>query len=187
MPEPGSVESARATGEVTSFNNELVRVNSVGNVVIEDDVEIGAGSCLDRATLGETRVGRGSKLDNLVQVGHNVTIGTNCLIVAQVGLGGSANVGHRVVLGGQSGVPDHLSIGDDALVLEQVRHYQYCAGEEYRYGFSRRIKTRLPRPTFEYQEAPENPERTQRSETTIQRPLTQKLELDCPHHRGEED
>ena len=116
-PEPGSVESARESGEIKSFNNELVRVNSIGNVVIEDDVEIGAGSCLDRATLGETRVGRGSKLDNLVQVGHNVTIGTNCLIVAQVGLGGSANVGHRVVLGGQSGVPDHLSIGDDALVL----------------------------------------------------------------------
>ena len=119
-PEPGSIESARATGEVESFNNELVRINSIGNVVIEDDVEIGAGTCLDRGTLGETRVGRSSKLDNLVQVGHNVTIGTNCLIVAQVGLGGSSKVGHRAVLGGQVGLPDHLTIGDDALIQAQA-------------------------------------------------------------------
>jgi UDP-3-O-[3-hydroxymyristoyl] glucosamine N-acyltransferase len=105
---------------VRSFNNELVRINSIGNVVIEDDVEIGAGTCIDRGTLGETRVGRGSKLDNLVQVAHNVTIGTNCLIVAQVGLGGSSKVGHRAVLGGQAGLPDHLTIGDDALVLAQA-------------------------------------------------------------------
>src|ERR1700735_5209514 len=70
-PEPGSVESALATGEIRTFNNELVRINSIGNVVIEDDVEIGAGSCVDRGTLGETRIGRGSKLDNLVQIGHN--------------------------------------------------------------------------------------------------------------------
>jgi len=119
-PEPGSIESARATGEVRSFNNELIRINSIGNVVIEDEVEIGAGTCIDRGTLGETRIGRGSKLDNLVQVGHNVTIGTNCLIVAQVGLGGSSKVGHRAVLGGQAGLPDHLTVGDDALVQAQA-------------------------------------------------------------------
>jgi UDP-3-O-[3-hydroxymyristoyl] glucosamine N-acyltransferase len=119
-PEPGSVESAIATGEVRSFNNELVRINSVGSVVIEDDVEIGAGTCIDRGTLGETRIGRGSKLDNLVQVGHNVAIGTNCLIVAQVGLGGSSKVGHRAVIGGQAGLPDHLTVGDDALVQPQA-------------------------------------------------------------------
>jgi UDP-3-O-[3-hydroxymyristoyl] glucosamine N-acyltransferase len=119
-PEPGSIESARATGEVRSFNNELVRINSIGFVVIEDDVEIGAGTCVDRGTLGETRVGRGSKLDNLVQVGHNVTIGTNCLIVAQVGLGGSSKVGHRAVVGGQAGLPDQLTIGDDAIIQGQA-------------------------------------------------------------------
>jgi UDP-3-O-[3-hydroxymyristoyl] glucosamine N-acyltransferase len=119
-PTPGSIESARATGEISSFNSELVRINSVGNVVIEDDVEIGAGTCVDRGTLGETRVGRGSKLDNLVQVGHNVTIGTNCLIVAQVGLAGSSKVGHRVVLGGQSGLADQMTIKDDALVLART-------------------------------------------------------------------
>jgi UDP-3-O-[3-hydroxymyristoyl] glucosamine N-acyltransferase len=118
--EPGSIESAKATGEVRSFNDEIVRINSIGNVVIEDDVEIGAGTCVDRGTLGETRIGRGSKLDNLVQVGHNVTIGTNCLIAAQVGLGGSSKVGQRAVMGGQSGLPDHLSVGDDALIHAQA-------------------------------------------------------------------
>jgi UDP-3-O-[3-hydroxymyristoyl] glucosamine N-acyltransferase len=115
-PEPGSVESVRKTGEVRSFNTEIIRIHSLGNVVIEDDVEIGAGTCIDRGTLGETRIGRGSKLDNLIQVGHNATIGSNCLIVSQVGLGGSSSVGERVVIGGQSGVPDHVTVGDDAVV-----------------------------------------------------------------------
>jgi UDP-3-O-[3-hydroxymyristoyl] glucosamine N-acyltransferase len=119
-PEPGSIESARRTGAITSFNEELIRINSIGNVVVEDDVEIGAGTCVDRGTLGETRVCQSAKLDNLVQVGHNVTIGKNCLIVAQVGLGGSSKVGDRAVIGGQAGVPDQMSIGDDALVQAQA-------------------------------------------------------------------
>ena len=118
--EPGSIESAIATGEVRSFNNDIVRINSIGNVVIEDDVEIGAGACVDRGTLGETRIGKGSKLDNLVQVGHNVTVGQNCLIAAQVGLGGSSKVGQRAVMGGQSGLADHLSVGDDAVIHAQA-------------------------------------------------------------------
>jgi UDP-3-O-[3-hydroxymyristoyl] glucosamine N-acyltransferase len=114
--EPGSVESVRQTGEVKSFNNEVVRIHSIGNVIVEDDVEIGAGTCIDRGTLGETRVGKGTKLDNLVQVGHNVTIGENCLIVSQVGLGGSSKIGHRSVIGGQSGIPDHVTIGNDVVI-----------------------------------------------------------------------
>src|ERR1700720_3049280 len=115
-PEPGSVESVRKTGEVRDFNTEIIRIHSLGNVVIEDDVEIGAGTCIDRGTLGETRIGRGTKLDNLIQVGHNATIGSNCLIVSQVGLGGSSKIGNRVVIGGQSGLPDHVTVGDDAVV-----------------------------------------------------------------------
>ena len=121
-PEPGSVESARKnvqSAEITSFNTEIVRINSIGNVVIEDEVEVGAGTCIDRGTLGETRIGRGTKIDNLVQIAHNVVIGRNCLIVAQVGLAGSAKVGDRVVMGGQVGVVDHISIGDDAVIVAQ--------------------------------------------------------------------
>jgi UDP-3-O-[3-hydroxymyristoyl] glucosamine N-acyltransferase len=121
-PEPGSVESVRPNKktEVTSFNYEIVRVNSIGNVVIEDHVEIGAGACIDRGTLGETRIGSGSKLDNLVQVGHNVTIGRNCLIAGLAGLAGSSKVGDRVVMGGQSGLPDHMEVGDDAVIWAQA-------------------------------------------------------------------
>jgi UDP-3-O-[3-hydroxymyristoyl] glucosamine N-acyltransferase len=114
--EPGSVESVRKTGEVRNFNTEIIRIHSLGNVVIGDDVEIGSGTCIDRGTLGETRIGAGSKLDNLIQVGHNVVIGRKCLIVSQVGLGGSCSVGDRVVIGGQSGVPDHVTLGDDAVI-----------------------------------------------------------------------
>jgi UDP-3-O-[3-hydroxymyristoyl] glucosamine N-acyltransferase len=114
--EPGSVESVRRTGEVKDFNNEVIRIHSIGNVIIEDDVEIGAGTCIDRGTLGETRIGKGSKLDNLIQVGHNVTIGENCLIVSQVGLGGSCKIGNRSVIGGQSGIPDHVTIGNDVVI-----------------------------------------------------------------------
>jgi UDP-3-O-[3-hydroxymyristoyl] glucosamine N-acyltransferase len=110
----------RRTGDVTSFNTEIVRINSIGTVVIEDDVEIGAGTCVDRGTLGETRIGQHSKLDNLIQVGHNVTIGRNCLIVAQVGLGGSSTIGDRAVIGGQAGLPDHLTIGEDAVIHSQA-------------------------------------------------------------------
>jgi UDP-3-O-[3-hydroxymyristoyl] glucosamine N-acyltransferase len=121
-PEPGNVEAARQKKQIAQTadsNRENVRINSIGHVVIEDDVEIGAGTCIDRATLGETKIGRGTKIDNLVQIGHNVTVGQNCLIVAQVGMGGSAKIGERAVLGGQAGVPDHFTVGDDAVVVAQ--------------------------------------------------------------------
>jgi UDP-3-O-[3-hydroxymyristoyl] glucosamine N-acyltransferase len=92
------------------------KIPQVGRVVIEDDVEIGANSTVDRATLGETRIGRGTKIDNLVQVGHNVTIGKNVLIAAQVGLSGSVTIEDGAVLGGQVGVADHVVIGAGAQV-----------------------------------------------------------------------
>lgn len=85
-------------------------------MVIEDDVEIGACSTVDRATLGETAVKRSAKIDNLVQIAHNCVVGENCLIAGQVGLSGSVRLGDRVVLGGQAGVGDHLKIGDDAVI-----------------------------------------------------------------------
>jgi UDP-3-O-[3-hydroxymyristoyl] glucosamine N-acyltransferase len=118
--ERGSVEDVRAKKQINSFNTEIVRINSIGNVVLEDDVEIGSGTCVDRGTIGETRIGQGSKLDNLIQVGHNATIGRNCLVVAQVGLGGSSQLGDRAVMGGQSGLPDHTSVGDDSVVYAQT-------------------------------------------------------------------
>jgi UDP-3-O-[3-hydroxymyristoyl] glucosamine N-acyltransferase len=88
------------------------KIPQTGVVEIEDDVEIGAGSCVDRAKFGATRIGRGTKIDNLVQIAHNVKIGANCVLVAQVGIAGSASLGGMVVLGGKVGVRDHVELGD---------------------------------------------------------------------------
>jgi UDP-3-O-[3-hydroxymyristoyl] glucosamine N-acyltransferase len=91
----------------------LQKIPQVGIVRIEDDVEVGAGSCIDRATMGATRIGRGTKIDNLVQVAHNVQIGENVILVSQVGISGSTTIGDRTVLAGQTGVAGHLHIGKD--------------------------------------------------------------------------
>jgi UDP-3-O-[3-hydroxymyristoyl] glucosamine N-acyltransferase len=96
------------------------KVPQVGIARLEDDVEIGANSTVDRATLGETVVGRGTKIDNLVQVGHNVRIGEHSLLCGQAGIGGSSTLGRRVTLAGQVGVSDHVSIGDGAVLTGQA-------------------------------------------------------------------
>lgn len=93
-------------------NGEIQRIPQIGNVVLEDDVEVGANSTLDRARFSQTVVGRGTKIDNLVQIAHNVRIGRQCLITAQVGIAGSTTLGDHCVLGGQAGVAGHLTLGD---------------------------------------------------------------------------
>jgi UDP-3-O-[3-hydroxymyristoyl] glucosamine N-acyltransferase len=97
-----------------------VKIPQVGRVVIEDDVEIGAGCAIDRGTVAETRIGRGTKFDNLVHIGHNVRIGENSLVVAQVGIGGSTVVGRGVTLAGQVGIVGHVEIGDGAQIGAQA-------------------------------------------------------------------
>lgn len=91
------------------------RVPQIGKVVTESDVDVGANTTIDRARFGSTRIGRGTKIDNQVQIGHNVQVGRNCLIVAQVGISGSTILGDGVVLGGQTGVAGHLKIGSGAM------------------------------------------------------------------------
>jgi UDP-3-O-[3-hydroxymyristoyl] glucosamine N-acyltransferase len=93
-----------------------LKIPQTGNVVVEDDVEIGAGTTIDCASVGETRIRRGAKIDNLVQIGHSCTVGEDSLLCAQVGLAGSSHIGRRVILAGQAGVAGHLTIGDDAVV-----------------------------------------------------------------------
>lgn len=92
------------------------KIPQVGIVVIEDDVEIGANVCIDRAALGETRIGRGSKIDNLVQIAHNVRVGEHSVLVAQVGISGSTELGSHVTMAGRSGAVGHIRIGDGATV-----------------------------------------------------------------------
>lgn len=92
------------------------KIPQIGRVVIEDDVEIGAGTCIDRARSGVTRIGRGTKIDNLVQIGHNAHIGEDCIIVALCGISGSATFGNHVMMGGKAGVGDHVHVGQRAVV-----------------------------------------------------------------------
>lgn len=96
------------------------KIPQIGTVIIEDDVEIGANACVDRATLGETRIGKGTKIDNLVQIAHNVCIGENSAIAAQVGISGSTHIGSRVLIGGQAGLVGHIDIGDDMIIGAQA-------------------------------------------------------------------
>jgi UDP-3-O-[3-hydroxymyristoyl] glucosamine N-acyltransferase len=106
----GVIIGADGFGYLPGPGGQLTKVPQVGIVRIGNDVEIGANACIDRATLGETVIGDGSKIDNLAQVGHNVQVGRSVVICGQVGIGGSARIGNHVVLGGQTGVKDHTSI-----------------------------------------------------------------------------
>jgi UDP-3-O-[3-hydroxymyristoyl] glucosamine N-acyltransferase len=115
---PGAVVGADGFG--FAFDGSQHRkIPQTGGVVIEDDVEIGANTAIDRATFGDTIVRRGTKIDNLVQIGHNVEVGEHSILVSQVGVSGSSRLGRGVVLAGQVGVADHVTIGDGALVGAQ--------------------------------------------------------------------
>ena len=114
-----AVVGAEGFGFHRTQDGKLHRIRQVGGVVIEDDAEIGACTCVDRATLADTRVGRGSKLDNLVQIAHNVEIGSDCLVMGQTGIAGSTRIGDGSTLCGQVGVRDHLTIGERTAILSR--------------------------------------------------------------------
>lgn len=116
-PEKSGVEEIRETLGLREEIREQswTRIHSLGTVEIGDDVEIGANSCIDRGTVRATTIGRGTKLDNLVHVGHNVQVGEDCLLCGQVGIAGSTRIGNRVVLAGQVGVSDNIFVGDDVI------------------------------------------------------------------------
>ncbi len=106
-------------GFAPNGNDKYDKVFHIGNVIIEDHVEIGANTTVDRATMGSTRIGKGVKLDNLIQIAHNVSIGENTVIAAQTGIAGSSKVGKNCMIGGQVGVDGHLTIGDNVKIAAQ--------------------------------------------------------------------
>ena len=114
-----AVIGADGFGFAKDENQRWLKIPQTGRVVIEDDVEIGANTTIDRASTGETRIKRGAKLDNLVQVGHSCVVGEDALICAQVGVAGSSRVGDRVILTGQVGIGGHITVGDDAILYPQ--------------------------------------------------------------------
>jgi UDP-3-O-[3-hydroxymyristoyl] glucosamine N-acyltransferase len=115
----GTVLGGDGYGFVPQAEDHPQKIPQIGRVVIEDDVEIGCNVTIDRATTGETRVGAGTKIDNLVQVGHNVQIGRDCLIAGQAGIAGSSRIGHRVMMGGQAGINGHITIADGVQIAVQ--------------------------------------------------------------------
>jgi UDP-3-O-[3-hydroxymyristoyl] glucosamine N-acyltransferase len=101
-------------------DKSFYKIVQSGIAVLEDDVEIGANACVDRATVGETRIGAGTKIDNLVQIGHGSRVGMHNVLAAQVGLAGTSHVGSHVMLGGQVGIAGHLTIGDGVIATAQT-------------------------------------------------------------------
>lgn len=148
---PGAVLGSDGFGY--AFDGKVhQKIPQVGGVIIEDDVEIGANVTIDRATLGDTVVRRGTKIDNLVQVAHNVEIGQDAIIVAQTGISGSCRVGNGAVLGGQVGVADHVTIGDGVMLGAQsgvpgdIRAAgQYLGSPPRPVAEARRIYAAMPR------------------------------------------
>lgn len=118
----------------TLVGGKHYKIPQIGSVVIGDDVEIGANVTIDRARTGKTEIGRGTKIDNLVHIAHNVRIGEDSLVIAQVGISGSVHIGDRVILAGQAGVKDNITIGDDAIicaragVIGDVRRKAFVSG-----------------------------------------------------------
>ncbi|MGR3436427.1 MAG: UDP-3-O-(3-hydroxymyristoyl)glucosamine N-acyltransferase [Shimia sp.] len=116
-PEPSTAETARASlGTEQGKTQAWARIHSLGGVEIGDDVEIGANGCIDRGTVRATRIGDGCKIDNMVQIAHNVVLGPDCLMAGQSGLAGSVVLGRGVVMGGQSGVADNVTVGDGVVI-----------------------------------------------------------------------
>jgi UDP-3-O-[3-hydroxymyristoyl] glucosamine N-acyltransferase len=115
----GTVIGSDGFGFAPQSENEFMKIPQIGNVVIEDHVEIGANVTIDRATMGSTIIRRGVKLDNLIQVGHNVEIGENTVIAAQTGISGSSKVGKNCMFGGQVGIAGHLKIADGTKIGAQ--------------------------------------------------------------------
>jgi UDP-3-O-[3-hydroxymyristoyl] glucosamine N-acyltransferase len=115
----GVVVGADGFGFVPQEGEELKKVPQVGNVIIEDNVEIGSNTTIDRATLGSTVIKKGAKIDNLIQIAHNVEIGSRTVVAAQSGISGSTKVGSNCVIAGQVGIAGHLQIGDNVKIAAQ--------------------------------------------------------------------
>lgn len=116
---PGTVVGSDGFGYSSGENGEYTKIPQIGNVIIEDDVELGSNVSVDRAAIGSTIIRRGCKIDNLVQVAHNVVVGENTVISAQTGISGSTKVGRNCILAGQAGLVGHIELGDNVVITAQ--------------------------------------------------------------------
>ncbi|MBI4383151.1 MAG: UDP-3-O-(3-hydroxymyristoyl)glucosamine N-acyltransferase [Nitrospinae bacterium] len=116
----GAVIGADGFGYTPDEQGRHFKIIQIGRVEIGDHVEVGANTCIDRANLGVTSIGEGTKIDNLAQIGHNCSVGPHSIIVSQAGIAGSCALGHHVVVGGQVGIADHVTVGDNASLMSQT-------------------------------------------------------------------
>ncbi len=141
----GTVVGSDGFGFAKKEDGSYYKIPQVGRVVIEDEVEIGANVAIDRATIGETRIGSGSKIDNLVHIAHNVTLGRNVAIVGLVGISGSSAIGDGVILAGQAGVTDHVRIGNNTIVAAKSGVTKNIGANEFVSGFPARPHSKQKR------------------------------------------
>ncbi len=130
----GSVIGADGFGYAPDEKGRHFKIQQIGRVVIENDVEVGANTCIDRAAIGETRIRQGTKIDNLVQIAHNCSIGEHSVIVSQVGISGSCILGRNVVLAGQVGIGDHVTLGDQVTLAAQSGTFRDIDSKEVHGG-----------------------------------------------------
>ena len=143
------------------------KIPQIGTVVIEDDVEIGANTTVDRAALGETRVGQGTKLDNLIMVAHNVRIGSNTVVAGQTGFSGSTKVGNNVMMGGQIGTAGHIEIGDRVIVGGQSGITKDVAPGQFISGYPAKSHKEDMRLLAEFHRLPELRKKIEQLETRL--------------------
>ena len=141
---PGVVIGSDGYGYI-NVSGRHQKLPQVGRVIIEDDVEIGANSAVDRAALDATVIGAGTKIDNLVHIAHNVRIGKNCLILAQAAIAGSTAVGNNAIIGGQAGISDHLTIGDNTIVMSKTGIMSDLAAGQVVFGHTGRPRVQAMR------------------------------------------
>lgn len=177
---PGAVIGADGFG-YASDGTAHRKIPQVGSVLIEDDVEIGANAAIDRAMLGQTIIRRGTKIDNLVQVGHNVEIGEHSVLAAQTGISGSCSLGRHVVMGGQVGLADHLTVGDGAQFAAQAGVMTNVAAGERMWGSPARPAAQARRIAVAMLELPELIRRARVLERRLRR-LEARLGLEDDDH-----
>lgn len=151
----GSVIGADGFGFAPTEDGTFHKIPQLGNVILEDDVDVGANSCIDRATMGSTIIRQGTKLDNLIQVGHNAEIGSNTVAAAQLGLAGSSKIGDNCMIGGQVGIAGHLSIGNNVKLASKTGISNNVGDDEVMMGYPAMPGTKYHRSFAVYRNLPD--------------------------------
>ncbi|MBW2476935.1 MAG: UDP-3-O-(3-hydroxymyristoyl)glucosamine N-acyltransferase [Deltaproteobacteria bacterium] len=132
--QPGVTIGSDGFGYVPDGNRHY-KIPQIGRVILEDDVEVGSSSCIDRGTMGDTRIGRGTKVDNLIQIAHNCQVGNDCILIAQMGLAGSVKIGDHCTISGQVAIKDHVTLGNNVTVAGKSGVTSDVAAQQVVAGF----------------------------------------------------